>query len=78
MVKGLDAKVIKSLLAQAPVSNFLIEYLMRVTPPRVADIKSQLSKLEVTVKFLELTEFETIASNASAWKQFINSLTGPT
>ena len=39
LVKGLDAKVVKSLVAQATVSNCLLEYLLRVTPARVADIK---------------------------------------
>ena len=68
----------KELLAQAAISNCLLEDLLRVTAPRVADIKGQLSKHEITVKFLEPTEFETIASEASTWKQFINSLTGYT
>ena len=78
LVKGLDTKVVKTLVPQAAVSNCLLEYLLRVTPTRVADIKGQLAKHEVIVIFLELTEFETIASDASAWKQFINSLIGPT
>ena len=73
LVKGLDAKVIKSLVAQATVSNFLLEYL-QVTHARVADIRGQLSKHEVTVIILEPTDFETIYSDASVWKQFINSL----
>ena len=64
LVKGLDAKVIKSLVAQAAVSNCLLEDLLRVTRARVSDIKGQLAKHEVTVRFLEPTEFETIASDA--------------
>ena len=39
LVKGLDAKVIESLVGQAAVSNCLLEDLLRVTPTRVADIK---------------------------------------
>ena len=76
LVKGLDAKALKSLAAQAAVSNYLLEYLLRVIPVRVADIKGQLSKHEVMVRFLEPIEFETISLDASAWKQFIDSLTG--
>ena len=38
-INGLDEKVIKNLVAQAVVSNFLLENQFRVTPKRVADIK---------------------------------------
>ena len=78
LIKGLNEKVIKSMVAQAAVSNFLLEDQLRVTPPRVADIKTQLSKHEVMVRFLEPTNFGIIPSDAKAWKQFINELTGPT
>ena len=78
LVKGLDTKVVKSLVAQAVVSNCLLEDLLRVTPATVADIKGQLAKHEVTVRFLEPTKFETIASDASSQKQFIDSLTRST
>ena len=52
LIKGLNEKVIKSMVAQAAVSNFLLDNQLRVTAPRVADIKTQLSKHEVTVRFL--------------------------
>ena len=78
LIKGLNEKVIKGVVAQAAVSNFLLEDQLRVTPPRVANIKTQLYKHEVTVRFLEPTNFEIIASDAMAWKQFINELIGPT
>ena len=51
---------------------------LRVTPPRVADIKTQLSKHEVTFRSLDPIDFGIIALDAMAWKQFINELTGPT
>ena len=38
LIKGLNEKLIKSLVAQAAVSNFLLEDQLRVTTPRVADI----------------------------------------
>ena len=66
------------MVAQAVVSNFLLEDQIQVTSPRVADIKTQLSKHEVTVRFLEPTDFGIIASGAMAWKKFINELTKPT
>ena len=68
MVKVLNEKVIKIFVAQDAVSNCLLEDQLRVTPPRVEDIKSQLAKHEVTVRFLERTDFEIIASYAMAWK----------
>ena len=66
------------MIAQAAVSNCLSEDQLRVIPERVADIKTHISKHEVTVRFLEPTYFEIIASDAMAWKQFINELAGPT
>ena len=40
LIKGLNEKVIKSLMTQDAVSNFLLEDQLRVTRPRVADIKN--------------------------------------
>ena len=54
LVKGLNEKVVKGLVAQAVDSNCLLEDHLRVTPQRIADIKSQLSKHEVTVRFWNL------------------------
>ena len=61
LIKGLNEKVIKSMVSQDAVSKYLLEYQLRVTPPRVADIKTQLSKHEVMFKFLEATDFGIIA-----------------
>ena len=74
----MNEKVIKGLVAQAAVSNCLLEDQLQVTPPRVDDIKTQMSKHEVMVRFLEPIGFETIASDVVAWKQFINEFTGTT
>ena len=65
------------MIAQAAVSNCLLEDQLRVIPSRMADIKAQDSKHEVTVIFLEPTEFEIIVLDAMAWKQFIDEFTGP-
>ena len=78
LIKGLNEKVIKSMVAQYVVSNCILEDRLRVTPPRVADIKTQLSKHEVTVRLLEPTYFVIINSDVMAWKQFFNELIGPT
>ena len=66
------------MIAQAAVSNCLLEDQLRILPTRMEDIRSQASKHEVTVRFLEPTDFEFIVSDAMAWKLFIIELTGPT
>ena len=68
LVKGLNKKVVKGLVAQAATINCLLEDQLRVTPQRVVEIKSQLSTHEVTVIFLEPTDFKTIAIDDVAWK----------
>ena len=67
-VKGVTEKAKKSLVAQATVSNFLLEYQLRVTPPKTTEIKSQLAIHEVIVILLEPMDFKTIATKAAAWK----------
>ena len=78
MVKGLNEKLVKYLVAQGKVSNCLLEDHLRVTPQRVAKIKSQLSIHEVAVIFLEPTNFKIVAVDVVAWKQFVDGLAGPT
>ena len=68
LIKGLDEKVIKILVDQDAVNNCLLEGQLRVTPPRVVDIKTQVSKHEVTVRFLKPIDFDTIATVVVAWK----------
>ena len=41
LIKGLNEKVIKSMVAQVAVSNCLLEYHVQVTPAGVADINTQ-------------------------------------
>ena len=67
--------MIKSVISQTAVSNCLLEDHLRVIPARMADIRTQASKHEATVRFLEIAEFEIIVSDAVAWKQFITELT---
>ena len=70
--------MIKNVIAQDEISNFILEDQFRLLPARMDDIRAQASKHEVTVIFLEPTEFEIIASDAKAWKQFIAELIGTT
>ena len=70
--------MVKGLVAQATVNICLLEDQLRVTPPRVAEIKSQMSIHELTVIILEIMNFRTIVADAATWKQFDEGLTGPT
>ena len=78
MIKNLDERVIKNVIAQTAVSNCVLEDQFRLLPTRMADIRAQDSKHEVMVRFLEPVELEIIASNAMTWKKFIAELNGPT
>ena len=55
-----------------------MEDQLRVTPQKVAEIRSQLVGHEVSIRILELMDFRTIAVDASTWKQFMDGLTSPT
>ena len=78
MVKGLDEKVLKIAIAQAKVNTHLLEDQLRLILARVTNIKSQATKHEITIRFLELSGFETIGTDANVWKIFINYQAGPT
>ena len=56
----------------------MLEYQLRVTPQRVAEIKSQLAMHEVSVRILEPMDFRAIAEDVAEWKQSMDELAGPT
>ena len=78
LVKNLDEKVLKTVIAQAAVSNHLLEDQLRLILARVANIKAQVSKHEITIRFLEPSGFKTIATDANIWTKFINDVAGST
>ena len=65
LVKGLDEKVLKTAIAQVAVSSHLLEDQLRLIPAKVENIKSQFSKHEITIRFLEPSGFKTIAIDAN-------------
>ena len=77
-VKILDEKVLKTIIAREAVRNHLLEDQLRLIPARVENIKSQVSKHEITIRFLEPSGFETIVTDANIWKKFINDVAGST
>ena len=76
-IKRVTEIMVKDWVAQVAVSNFLLEDLLRVTPPKAAEIKSQLAIHEVTVRLLEPMDFKTIAGKSHAWRKFIGGSVGP-
>ena len=74
----MNDKIVNSLVSQVVVNNCLLEDQLRVTPQKVAEIKSQLVVHEVSVIILEPMDFRSIAEDAAAWKQFVDGLVGPT
>ena len=66
--------MLKTAIAQAEVSSHLLEDQLWLIPARVENIRSQIAKHEITIKFLEPSGFETIATYANIWKKFINDV----
>ena len=63
--------MIKNVISEVEISNFLLEDQFWLLPASMADIRAQASKHEVMIRFLKPAGFEIIASDAKAWKQFI-------
>ena len=68
--------MVKNWVAQTTVINFLLEDLLKVTPPKAAEITSQLAIHEVTVRLLEPMDFRTIVAEVDAWREFIGGSVG--
>ena len=76
-VKVLDAQVLKDEVAHSVVSVQLLEDQLHLSLARIEVIKNQAAKFEINIRFLEPFEFESIASEAQAWKKFLNNQAGP-
>ena len=64
-------------MAHAAVSIHLLEDQLRLIPTRIEGVKTQATKYEINIWFIEPSEFEGIAVDAHAWKKFINKQDGP-
>ena len=71
-IEGISDEVVKSWIAQASISNHLLEDLYRVTPPKMAEVESQLAVHEVTVRLLEPVDYRTIIKEANSWGEYIS------
>ena len=70
-IEGITEKAVKDWIAKASINNCLLEDMYRVTPPKMAEIKSQLAVHEVTIRLLEPFDYKTIVAEADALGEFI-------
>ena len=76
-IKALDEQTLRNEVDHFAVSVQLLEDQLRLSTARIEAIKNQAAKFEINIRFLEPFEFESIASEASAWKKFLNNQAGP-
>ena len=76
-IKALDEQTLKNEVVHSVVSVHLFEDQLQLSTARIEVIRNQVAKFEINIRFLEPSEFESIASKASAWKKFLNSQAGP-
>ena len=76
-IKDLDEETLRKEAAHSAVSVQLLEDQLRLSSAKIEVIRNQAAKFEINIHFLEPFEFENIASEASAWKKFLNSQAGP-
>ena len=76
-MKKLDEEVLKTEIAHAAVSSHLLEDQLCPISARVAGIKAQATKHEITIRFLEPSGFEKKSVDANAWRKFMNEQAEP-
>ena len=76
-IKALDEQTLRNEVVHFVVSVQLLEDQLHLSSARIEAIRNQDAKFEINIRFLEPSEFENIASKASAWKNLLNSQAGP-
>ena len=76
-IKAIDDQILRNEVGHAAVSVQLLEDQLRLNVARVEAIKNQAEKFEINIQFLEPSSFEGIASEAAAWKKFLEAQVGP-
>ena len=77
-IEIINEEVVKTQIAQAYISNYILEDLYRLTLPKVANVETQLVVHEVTVRLLEPIDYQTITKEANSWGEYISKPAGPT
>ena len=68
---------LKDYVAHAAVIIHLLEDQLRLIPTKIEVVKNKDAKYEINIRFLEPSEFESIAAEAQEWKNFLNDQAGP-
>ena len=76
-IKALDEQTLRNEVDHSTISVQLLEDQLRLSMARIEVIRNQAVKFEINIRFLEPSEFESIASEASVWKKFLNNQAGP-
>ena len=76
-IKPLDDQILKSEVDHSTMSVQLLEDQLRLSTARIEAIKNQAAKFEINIQFLEPCAFEGIASEALAWKKFLDAQVRP-
>ena len=76
-IKSLDNQILRNEVDHFAISVQLLKDQLRLSAARIEAIKNQAAKFEINIHFLEPSEFEGIASEALAWKKFLNAQVGP-
>ena len=76
-IKALNDLILRSEVDHPAVSIQLLEDQLRLSTSTVEAIKNQAEKFEINIQFLEPCAFEGIATEATAWRKFLDSEVGP-
>ena len=76
-IKTIDDQILRSEVGHAAVSVQLLEDQLRLNAARVEAIKNQAENFEINIQFLEPSSFEGLASEAAAWRKFLEAQVGP-
>ena len=63
-VKYLDEQIMKNIVAHSAVSIHLLEDQLRLSLARIEVVRNQATKYEINIRFLEPSDFESIAAEA--------------
>ena len=73
----MDEGILKNAIAYTVVSIHLLEDQLHLIPARIEGVKTQTTKYEINIQFLEPSGIQSIAADANAWKKFTNEQVGP-
>ena len=76
-IKSLDDQILRSEVDHSTISVQLLEDQLQLSIARIEAIKNQTTNFEINIQFLEPCAFEGIASEALAWKKFLDVQVGP-